>query len=553
MALARSRSVALVGVDAHLVDVEVDVGQGVPEFTLTALSDRVLGQVKHRVRSAITNSGEKWPNRRTTVSLSPATVPKSGSRFDLAIAATLLAAAEAMPAGELTSRVVIGELDLAGRVRAVTGVLPSVIGAYRAGARQFVVPRANLGEARLVAGAEIVGVGSLRELCAWARGEAALDDDEPLAVSAGDLAPDEPPDFHDVLGQESARHAMEVAAAGGHHVLMLGPPGVGKTMLAERLPGILPDLSDDEALEVTGLHSVAGRLRPGAPLITRPPFCAPHHTATVASIVGGGSGLAAPGAVSLANRGVLFLDETPLFSPRVLDALREPLESGTVTLARAGGVVTYPARFQLVLAANPCPCSAAGQDAALAACSCPSATARAYQAKLAGAFRDRLDLVIDLLPVSRALIVDSGVSGLRSVGSGTVGSGSVGSGSLGLGPLGIAATVESSAAIRARVLAARERSAARLAGTPWSTNAEVPGPVLRRRWPVAPSAGRPLRRMVDAGVLSNRGIDRVLKVSWTLADLARRDQPTADDVQLALCLRAGRAVADLAGIWGATA
>jgi magnesium chelatase family protein len=343
----------------------------------------------------------------------------------------------------------------------------------------------------------------------------------------------EPPDFRDVLGQEPARHAMEVAAAGGHHVMMLGPPGVGKTMLAERLPGILPDLSADEALEVTGLHSIAGRLHPGAPLITRPPFCAPHHTATVASIVGGGTGLALPGAVSLANRGVLFLDEAPLFSPRVLDALREPLEAGTVTLARASGVVSYPARFQLVLAANPCPCSAAGQDATLSACSCPSATARAYQSKISGAFRDRLDLVIDLLPVSRALIVDSGVVGPRAV------------------PLREAA--ESSASIRARVLAARERSAARLAGTPWSTNAEVPGPVLRRRWPVAPGAGRPLRRIVEAGVLSNRGIDRVLKVAWTLADLAGRAQPISDDVRLALSLRAGPAIADVAGSWVATA
>jgi magnesium chelatase family protein len=526
MALARTLSVALVGVEAHLIDVEVDVGQGVPEFTLTALSDRVLGQVRHRLRAAVTNSGQQWPQRRTTVSLSPATVPKSGSRFDLAIAGALLTAAGALPADELRSWVLVGELDLSGGVRAVTGVLPSVIGAFRAGARRFVVPRANVGEARLVAGADVVGVSSLAELCAWVRGEGLPTEGDAPTDDPGPVA--DPPDFRDVLGQEAARQAMEVAAAGGHHVLMLGPPGVGKTMLAERLPGILPDLTDDEALEVTALHSVAGRLRPPAPLVTRPPFCAPHHTATVASVVGGGSGLAAPGAVSIANRGVLFLDEAPLFPARVLDALRQPLESGTVTLARSGGVVTYAARFQLVLAANPCPCSAGGREAGVAHCICPSATARTYQAKISGPFRDRIDLALDLQPVSRALLTEAAT-------------GSPG------------AAAEPSATIRDRVLAARDRSAARLRGTPWTTNGEVPGPVLRRQWPVASGAARPLLRVVESGILSNRGVDRVLKVSWTLADLAGRERPDADDVLRALTLRAGQAVADAASNWPVSA
>src|SRR5947209_8456727 len=328
MPIARSWSVALVGVDAHLVEVEVDVATGLPRFILTALSDRVLRNVEHRVHSAVANSGESWPARKITVGLLPATVPKSGSRFDLPIALALLTAAQALPPEPLTEWVVLGELSLTGAVKGVTGVLPSLIGAYRAGRRKFIVPRANYGEAQLISDAEIVGVGSLTEVCEWLRGEAprpTTPDPEAAPVT------DDPPDLADVVGQPAARRAVEVAAAGGHHMFLTGPPGVGKTMLAERLPALLPDLNRDEAMEVTAIHSVAGLLKPGRPLITRPPFCAPHHSATTPAIVGGGVGIAAPGAISLAHRGVLFLDEAPEFGPRSLDALRQPLGSGEGT------------------------------------------------------------------------------------------------------------------------------------------------------------------------------------------------------------------------------
>jgi magnesium chelatase family protein len=287
---------------------------------------------------------------------------------------------------------------------------------------------------------------------------------------------------------------------------------VGKTMLAERMSGLLPDLTDDEALEVTAIHSVAGLLTPGRPLITRPPFCAPHHSASTASLVGGGVGVAAPGAISTAHRGILFLDEAPEFGARSLDALRQPLESGVVTLARANGVATYPARFLLVLAANPCPCSAAGR--ADATCTCSSPQRNRYLGRISGPLLDRIDVRVTLDAVSRA-VLDSGARG------------------------------ESTAVVRDRVLAARARARHRLAGTRWSTTAEVPGPVLRRRWPLPLSVLRPLAAQLDSGGLSTRGLDRVLKLAWTLADLAARPMPELDHVHEATALHRGYRVTDL--------
>jgi magnesium chelatase family protein len=515
MGIARAWSVALVGITPHLVEVEVDVASGLPDFVLTALSDKVLNHAKHRVRSAVTNSKEAWPARKVTVALLPATVPKSGSRYDLSIALATIAAAGGLPAELLAEWVVLGELSLTGSVKPVTGILPAVLGAYESGRRRFIVPAANYAEACCAADVEVVAAGSLAQICEWLRGEAPRpappEDSPPLLPST------EPPDLADVVGQPAARRALEVAAAGGHHMLLTGPPGVGKTMLAERLPGLLPPLTEAQAREVTAIHSVAGALCPGQPLIVEPPFCAPHHSASTASIVGGGLGLAGPGAISRAHRGVLLLDEAPEFAARTLDALRQPLESGWVTLARSAGVVNYPCRFQLVLACNPCPCSVAGAAEGSTTCTCSSAQRRRYLARLSGPLLDRIDIRVRFEEVSRA-VLDSTARG------------------------------ESTAEVRPRVLAARARAQTRLAGTPWSTNVEVPGPVLRRRWPVPRETLRPLQIRLDRGQLSTRGLDRVLKLSWTLADLAELPVPGVEQVHEATALHAGYDVTHLRAI-----
>ncbi|MCU0265661.1 MAG: YifB family Mg chelatase-like AAA ATPase, partial [Actinomycetia bacterium] len=358
MALARTRSVALVGVVGRTVEVEVDVVGGLPGLTLVGLPDAALSEARDRVRAAVVNSGAKWPGQRITVNLSPASLPKQGSGFDLALATGVLAASGSVPAERVAELVLLGELGLDGRVRPVRGVLPSVLAAVQAGFRRVVVPRDNAAEAALVPGAEVVAVDWLAGLVAVLRGQAPAEVvdawDVDAASAHGAAAPaGGAPDLADVAGQAEGRHAVEIAAAGGHHLLLVGPPGAGKTMLAERLPGLLPPLTRAQALEVTAVHSVAGTLPPGRPLVTHPPLRAPHHTSSAAAVVGGGSGLARPGAASLAHHGVLFLDEAPEFGHGVLDALRQPLESGEVVLDRSRGSVRYPARFQLVLAANP--------------------------------------------------------------------------------------------------------------------------------------------------------------------------------------------------------
>ena len=528
MGFARTCSVALVGVEGVVVEVQADLEPGVAAFTLVGLPDKSLVESRDRVRAAVVNSGAAWPQKKLTVGLSPASVPKGGSGFDLAVACAVLGAAERIDPRAIADLMMIGELGLDGRVRPVRGVLPAVLAAAEAGYRQVVVPEQTAAEASLVPGVSVLGVRSLRQLIAVLTDEPVPEEDEPLEAGrpdpmlAGLTMPGAGmgtgvaalpgtgtgrPDLAEVAGQRAARTALEVAAAGGHHLFLVGPPGAGKTMLAERLPGLLPPLTRQEALEVTAVHSVAGALPPGEPLVQTPPYCAPHHSATMAALVGGGNGLPRPGAVSLAHRGLLFLDEAPEFSGRALDALRQPLESGHVVVARSAGMMRMPARFLLMLAANPCPCGRHGLMGD--GCECSPSTVRRYQSRLSGPLLDRVDLRVHVEAVSRAELTGAG------------------------------GAAESTASVAARVREARERAAARLADTPWQLNSEVSGHELRTRWQACPGALREAERDMERGLLTARGLDRVLRVAWTVADLAGHDRPLAPDIAQALQLRTG--------------